>query len=127
MSSCTSWQILLNLKMKTDLHLKISAIVDTLSCFNLFGSYYKFLLLKVDLLWILFSYRCDDVDLVVEMDRILRPGGWVIIRDSIEMIQKLVPVVRSLHWVSTVHEEKYLVSRKAFWRPLNGGSSLGGV
>ncbi|XP_068667989.1 probable methyltransferase PMT23 [Aristolochia californica] len=66
--------------------------------------------------------RCDIVDVAVEMDRILRPSGWVLIQDTMDMIQQLRPIFHSLHWDTSVHGKQFLVGRKGFWRPVNGGS-----
>ncbi|WOH09038.1 hypothetical protein DCAR_0728491 [Daucus carota subsp. sativus] len=63
------------------------------------------------------TQRCDIIEVAVEMDRILRPGGFVIVQDTMEMINKLNPVLRSLHWSVTVHQEQFLVGTKGFWRP----------
>lgn len=57
------------------------------------------------------------MDVVIEMDRVLRPDGWVVIQDTGGMIRKLRPILKSLHWVITVHNQKFLVGRKSFWRP----------
>lgn len=61
--------------------------------------------------------RCDTIDVAVEMDRILRPGGYVLIQDTTEMIQKLTTVLHSLHWTTNLYQDQYLVGRKGFWRP----------
>ncbi|XP_061376630.1 probable methyltransferase PMT23 isoform X2 [Gastrolobium bilobum] len=61
--------------------------------------------------------RCDMVDVVVEIDRILRPDGYLLVQDSMEIISKLGPVLRSLHWSITLHQNQFLVARKSFWRP----------
>ncbi|XXG39786.1 hypothetical protein AAC387_Pa01g0656 [Persea americana] len=68
------------------------------------------------------SQRCDIVDVVVEMDRILRPGGWVLLQDTMPMIERLHPIMRSLHWDTTLHKQHFLVGRKGLWRPAEGGS-----
>ncbi|GFP98436.1 probable methyltransferase pmt28 [Phtheirospermum japonicum] len=36
--------------------------------------------------------------IVVEMDRLLRPGGWAIIRDKVEILNPLEEILRNLHW-----------------------------
>lgn len=66
-----------------------------------------------------FSYlaRCDVVATVVEMDRILRPGGYVLIQDSMEVIKELGPMFHSLHWSISVYQDQFLVGKKGFWRP----------
>ena len=61
--------------------------------------------------------RCDIVDVVVEIDRIMRPDGYLLVQDSMEIINKLGPVLRSLHWSVTLYQNQFLVGRKSFWRP----------
>ncbi|KAI3904716.1 hypothetical protein MKW92_038335 [Papaver armeniacum] len=61
--------------------------------------------------------RCDIVDVAVEMDRILRPGGLVLVQDSLQMINKLSPIFRSLHWKIKLYEDQFLVGKKGSWRP----------
>ncbi|KAM7277267.1 hypothetical protein ACFE04_019133 [Oxalis oulophora] len=67
--------------------------------------------------------RCSLVDLMVEMDRILRPEGTVVIRDTPEIINKLSGLAHAVRWTTTVHDkepeshgrEKILVAVKSFW------------
>ncbi|KAL0919561.1 hypothetical protein M5K25_011661 [Dendrobium thyrsiflorum] len=61
--------------------------------------------------------RCELVDVVREMDRILRPGGWVLIQDSEEIIKKLKSMLQTLHWDTSIHKGAFLVGKKGFWRP----------
>ncbi|KAH1152875.1 hypothetical protein GYH30_048807 [Glycine max] len=61
--------------------------------------------------------RCDIVDVVVEIDRIMRPDGYLLVQDSMEIIHKLGPVLRSLHWSVTLSQNQFLVGRKSFWHP----------
>ncbi|KAM7499400.1 hypothetical protein LguiA_023814 [Lonicera macranthoides] len=63
------------------------------------------------------TQRCDIIDVAVEMDRVLRPGGFVLIQDTVEMIKKLSPILHSLHWSITLRQEQFLVGKKGFWRP----------
>lgn len=68
--------------------------------------------------------RCNLVDLMVEMDRILRPEGTVVIRDSPEVIDKIGRIAQAVRWTATIHEkepeshgrEKILVATKNFWK-----------
>ncbi|KAK4578387.1 hypothetical protein RGQ29_028485 [Quercus rubra] len=68
--------------------------------------------------------RCSLVDLMVEMDRILRPQGTVVVRDSPEVIDKVGRIARAIKWTATIHEkepeshgrEKILVATKKFWK-----------
>ena len=65
--------------------------------------------------------RCEVADIFLEMDRILRPNGWVIIRE-VNYFQSIAEkLASSLHWelkyskVST--NEVLLAYQKTFWRP----------
>lgn len=63
------------------------------------------------------------MDLMVEMDRILRPEGTVLIRDSPEVIDKVGRIAHAVRWTFTIYEkepeshgrEKILVATKTFW------------
>ncbi|CAL0327921.1 unnamed protein product [Lupinus luteus] len=61
--------------------------------------------------------RCDIVDVVVEIDRIVRPEGYVLVQDSMEVMNKIGPILHSLHWSVTLYQNQFLVGRKSFWRP----------
>ncbi|CAN1325721.1 Probable methyltransferase PMT23 [Linum perenne] len=63
------------------------------------------------------SIRCDLIDVVVEIDRIVRPDGYLLVFDTMEMINKLTAILKSLHWSIKVYQVQYLVARKDFWRP----------
>ncbi|KAF7816510.1 eukaryotic translation initiation factor 2 subunit alpha-like protein [Senna tora] len=63
------------------------------------------------------SFKCDIVDVVAEVDRILRPDGYLVVQDSLEVISKLSPILLSLNWSVTLHQNQFLVSQKSFWRP----------
>ncbi|XP_059669722.1 probable methyltransferase PMT23 isoform X2 [Cornus florida] len=63
------------------------------------------------------TQRCDIIDVAVEVDRILRPGGYILVHDTLEMINKLGPILRSLHWSVSMHQDQFLVGKKDFWRP----------
>lgn len=60
----------------------------------------------------------------MEMDRILRPEGTVVIRDSPEVIEKIGRIAHNVRWTASVHEkepeshgrEKVLVAAKNFWK-----------
>ncbi|KAK3042125.1 hypothetical protein RJ639_001827 [Escallonia herrerae] len=60
---------------------------------------------------------CDIIDVAVEMDRILRPGGFLLVQDTMEIINKLSSILHSLHWSITVSQNQFLVGKKGFWRP----------
>lgn len=63
------------------------------------------------------TQRCDIIDVVVEIDRMVRPGGYFLVQDTMEMFKKLNPVLRSLHWSTKLYQHQFLVGQKSFWRP----------
>ncbi|KAI4354987.1 hypothetical protein L6164_003806 [Bauhinia variegata] len=68
--------------------------------------------------------RCNLVDLMVEIDRMLRPEGTVVVRDSPEVIDKVARVARAVRWIASIHDkepeshskEKILVATKTLWK-----------
>ena len=81
--------------------------------------------------WAVFSeieeLGCSAEDLLIEMDRILRPDGFIIIRDRhsvITYIQKFITALQWDGWLSEVEprtdalsagEERVLIVRKKLW------------
>ena len=71
--------------------------------------------------------RCNLVDLMVEMDRILRPEGTVVVRDSPHVLEKVNRVAGAVRWTTSIHnpepesnsEEKILVATKTFWKAVH--------
>ena len=59
--------------------------------------------------------------LVVEVDRILRPEGKIIVRDKVEIINELETLLRSMHWEIRLtysnDKEGLLCAQKTMWRP----------
>lgn len=43
--------------------------------------------------------RCNILDVFIEMDRILRPGGKIIVRDTARALSKIIRVARAVGWV----------------------------
>ncbi|KAJ3680140.1 hypothetical protein LUZ60_016418 [Juncus effusus] len=68
--------------------------------------------------------RCHLVDVILEMDRILRPEGKAIIRDSENVINKVIKIAHGFRWTIQIHDpepessggEKILVATKTFWK-----------
>ncbi|KAF6154468.1 hypothetical protein GIB67_028360 [Kingdonia uniflora] len=68
--------------------------------------------------------RCNLVDLMVEIDRILRPEGTVVVRDSPEVLEKVKRIAGAIRWTAQIHEkepkssgnEKILVATKKLWQ-----------
>ncbi|KAJ7540990.1 hypothetical protein O6H91_10G039900 [Diphasiastrum complanatum] len=83
--------------------------------------------------WTIFSdieeRGCSLEDLLLEIDRILRPMGIVIIRDKPSVISQIRRYLPALHWdkwskevaaeldEGTHSEEKILLARKQLWQP----------
>ncbi|GMY39408.1 probable pectin methyltransferase QUA2 [Fagus crenata] len=66
--------------------------------------------------------RCTTLDLFTEIDRILRPEGWVIIRDTAPLIESARPIMTRLKWDARVVEsesnsdERLLICQKPFFK-----------
>lgn len=79
-------------------------------------------LLHADHLFSRLKNRCKQpVIIIVEMDRILRPGGWAIIRDKLEILNPLEAILKSLHWEIRMtygkDKEGIICVQKTAWRP----------
>lgn len=68
------------------------------------------------------SERCDMMDLFLEMDRILRPEGWVILSDKLGAIEVARMLVTQIRWEARVidlqngSDQRLLVCQKPFVR-----------
>ncbi|CDP08881.1 unnamed protein product [Coffea canephora] len=79
--------------------------------------------IHADSLFSLYQDRCDMEDILLEMDRILRPQGSVIIRDDVDILVDVKSVIDRLQWDSRMvdHEggphvrEKLLIAVKQYW------------
>ncbi|QCE08232.1 probable methyltransferase PMT16 [Vigna unguiculata] len=80
-------------------------------------------LIHADSVFSLYSNRCELEDILLEMDRIVRPEGCVIIRDDVDMLVRVKNIVNGLEWDSIIvdHEdgnlkrEKLLFAVKKYW------------
>ncbi|XP_048542431.1 probable methyltransferase PMT23 [Triticum urartu] len=61
--------------------------------------------------------RCDILEVAAEVDRILRPGRWLVLKDTMDMMKKMRPILRSLHYETVIVKRQFLVATKSFWRP----------
>lgn len=67
--------------------------------------------------------RCSAEDILLEMDRILRPEGTVILRDNVDVISEVRKIVKGMRWNTEMvdHEdgplvfEKILFAVKRYW------------
>ncbi|KAM7253285.1 hypothetical protein ACFE04_025903 [Oxalis oulophora] len=68
------------------------------------------------------QHRCTLLDLFTEIDRLLRPEGWVIIRDTARLVESARTLTTRLKWDARVIEtesssdERLLVCQKPFFR-----------
>ncbi|OVA18893.1 putative S-adenosyl-L-methionine-dependent methyltransferase [Macleaya cordata] len=66
------------------------------------------------------SGHCDISDLFLEMDRILRPEGWVVLRDKLQAIEKARSLATQIRWEARVielqndNDQRLLVCQKPF-------------
>uniref|UniRef100_A0A1D1XD50 Methyltransferase n=2 Tax=Anthurium amnicola TaxID=1678845 RepID=A0A1D1XD50_9ARAE len=80
-------------------------------------------LIHADGIFTTYLDRCDMVYILLEMDRILRPEGAVIFRDTVEVLVKVQGITQGMRWRSQMmdHEsglhnpEKILVAVKSYW------------
>ncbi|KAL3817941.1 hypothetical protein ACJIZ3_003846 [Penstemon smallii] len=79
----------------------------------------------------LYQDKCEFEDILLEMDRILRPEGSVIFRDGVEVLNKVMKIARGMRWETKMmdHEdgplvpEKILVAVKQYWVGAANGTS----
>lgn len=78
-------------------------------------------LLHADHLFSGLTKRCSLVAVMAEVDRILRPGGYVIFRDKVDTLNEMESMIRSLQWdirlTYTQEKEGILCAQKTMWRP----------
>ncbi|XP_066392247.1 probable methyltransferase PMT2 isoform X1 [Miscanthus floridulus] len=71
----------------------------------------------------LYQNKCQFEDILLEMDRILRPEGAVIIRDKVDVLVKVEKIANAMRWKTRLadHEggphvpEKILFAVKQYW------------
>ncbi|XP_030487041.2 probable methyltransferase PMT23 [Cannabis sativa] len=88
---------------------------DWCESFNTYPRTYD--LLHSNYLFQTLSQRCEMVEMVAEIDRILRPNGYLIVNDTMEVIETVKPILQSLHWSVIFHQNHFLLAKKGFWRP----------
>ncbi|CAA7019361.1 unnamed protein product [Microthlaspi erraticum] len=78
-------------------------------------------LLHADHLFSKLKARCNLAPVMAEVDRIVRPGGKLIVRDESNVIREVENMLKSLHWdvhlTFSKHQEGILSAQKGFWRP----------
>ncbi|KAL8151997.1 hypothetical protein V2J09_021805 [Rumex salicifolius] len=75
-------------------------------------------LLHADRLFSQLKKRCNLTPVMVEVDRVVRPGGNLIVRDESNAIDEVEKLLKSLHWdvhfASSEDQERILVATKSF-------------
>ena len=67
--------------------------------------------------------RCNIARILLEMDRILRPEGAVIVRDDVDVLNKVAQIASRMRWEVRLadHEsgpfnpQKILIAVKTYW------------
>ncbi|KAJ8504535.1 hypothetical protein OPV22_005421 [Ensete ventricosum] len=79
-------------------------------------------LLHLDGLFTAENHRCETKYVLLEMDRILRPNGYVIIRESNYFVDSIEAIVKGMRWGCQKHDteenvekEKLLICQKKLW------------
>ncbi|KAK7410516.1 hypothetical protein VNO78_01350 [Psophocarpus tetragonolobus] len=66
--------------------------------------------------------RCTMLDMFIEIDRLLRPEGWIIIRDTVPLIESARALTTRLKWDARVVEiesdsdQRLLICQKPFFK-----------
>ncbi|KAJ8773956.1 hypothetical protein K2173_009387 [Erythroxylum novogranatense] len=83
-------------------------------------------LLHLDGLFTAESHRCDMKYVLLEMDRILRPTGYVIIRESSYFVDSIATIAKNMRWDCREEDtekggekEKILICQKKLWYSSN--------
>ncbi|KAL7607785.1 hypothetical protein Lser_V15G12378 [Lactuca serriola] len=78
-------------------------------------------LLHADYLFSNLKKRCKITPVIAEVDRIVRPGGKLIIRDESTTIGEIKNLLKTLHWkvhlIPSKNQERILSAKKSTWRP----------
>ncbi|XP_052171700.1 probable methyltransferase PMT15 [Diospyros lotus] len=79
--------------------------------------------IHADSVFSLYQDRCDAQDILLEMDRILRPQGSAIIGDDVDVLKRIKSIVDALQWQTSLVDgeagphsrEKLLLAVKMYW------------
>ncbi|KAF6160038.1 hypothetical protein GIB67_033122 [Kingdonia uniflora] len=108
---------------------KINKIIDSRRCegFSTYPRTYD--LIHANGVFSLYKDKCNVEDILLEMDRILRPEGAVIIRDNVDVLIKVKKLVTGMRWNAKMYDhedgplisEKIMVAVKQYW--VTGGNN----
>lgn len=95
-----------------EIHLLISIMSGNCEAYE-----WMMMVLRMDLVG-----RCDMKFVLLEMDRILRPNGYTIIRESSYFVDAIASIAKGMRWGCrkedteySVEKEKILVCQKKLW------------
>ncbi|KAF3577081.1 hypothetical protein DY000_02028809 [Brassica cretica] len=79
--------------------------------------------IHADSVFTLYQDKCEPEDILLEMDRVLRPGGGVIIRDDVDVLIKVKELSKGFQWQGRIadHEKgphervKIYYAVKQYW------------
>ncbi|KAI3728250.1 hypothetical protein L6452_16883 [Arctium lappa] len=98
----------------------IGTLHDWCEAFSTYPRTYD--LLHIDSLFTFESHRCEMKYVLLEMDRILRPNGYTIIRESTYYLDAIGTIAKGLRWDCHVEatedgseKEKVLICQKKLW------------
>ncbi|CAN1854722.1 Probable methyltransferase PMT26 [Linum perenne] len=78
-------------------------------------------LLHADHLFSKIKQKCSIVPVIVEVDRMLRPEGKIIVRDNAETVSEVEKILKSMKWEIRMtynkDSEGLLSAQKTMWRP----------
>ncbi|KAL5991029.1 hypothetical protein ACLOJK_011935 [Asimina triloba] len=82
----------------------IGTYMDWCEAFSTYPRTYD--LIHADGILSMYMDKCDILDILLEMDRILRPEGAVIIRDHVDVIVKVKSIADRLRWHSWISQSE---------------------
>ncbi|KAI4327662.1 hypothetical protein L6164_020097 [Bauhinia variegata] len=86
-------------------------------------------LLHADQLFSKLKMRCKLAPVLAEVDRVVRPGGKLVVRDESNTIGEVEILLKSLHWEIPFSKKQemqqgMLLAKKGTWRPSSYADSL---
>ncbi|KAG9447133.1 hypothetical protein H6P81_013261 [Aristolochia fimbriata] len=83
----------------------IGTYMDWCEAFSTYPRTYD--LIHADGILTMYMHRCNILDILLEMNRILRPEGTVIIRDHVDVIVRAKAIADQMRWQSQISHSEY--------------------
>ncbi|KAJ4974007.1 hypothetical protein NE237_007181 [Protea cynaroides] len=77
------------------------------------------------LLSLVLNSQCDLSDLLLEMDRILRPEGWIVLRDKVQAVEKARMLVTQIRFVFAGERTNFVIFKHEPTENFSSPSLLG--